>query len=113
MSKGKTRRNTARARSTAPVSYTHLINREKIDAIREAVKELEKAGYIVRSRERDEKGRLRGADVYKRQNLFGDAAIGEYFRVFISYGVIALALVLHAWRGHSAKRDLRALSEKE
>lgn len=30
------------------------INREKIDAIREAVKELEKAGYIVRSRERDE-----------------------------------------------------------
>ena len=38
------------------------INREKIDAIREAVKELVKAGYIVRSRERDEKGRLRGAD---------------------------------------------------
>ena len=39
-----------------------LINREKIDAIREAVKELERAGYIVRSRERDEKGRLRGAE---------------------------------------------------
>ncbi|HBY2902568.1 TPA: helix-turn-helix domain-containing protein [Clostridioides difficile] len=38
------------------------INREKIDAIREAVRELEKAGYIQRSRERDEKGRLRGAD---------------------------------------------------
>ena len=38
------------------------INREKIDAIREAVRELEKAGYIMRSRERDEKGRLRGAD---------------------------------------------------
>ena len=38
------------------------INREKIDAIREAVRELEKAGYIVRSRERDKKGRLRGAD---------------------------------------------------
>ena len=34
-----------------------LINREKIDAIREAIKELERAGYIVRSRERDEKGR--------------------------------------------------------
>ena len=46
-------------------------------------------------------------------NLFGDAAIGEYFRVFISYGVIALALVLHAWRGRSAQKDLRALSEKE
>ena len=28
-----------------------LINREKIDAIREAIKELERAGYIVRSRE--------------------------------------------------------------
>ena len=35
-----------------------FINREKIDAIREAVKELERAGYIVRSRERDEKGRF-------------------------------------------------------
>ena len=44
-----------------PCGLSH-INREKIDAIREAVKELEKAGYIVRSRERDEKGRLRGAD---------------------------------------------------
>ena len=33
------------------------INREKIDAIREAVRELERAGYIVRSRERGEKGR--------------------------------------------------------
>ena len=31
--------------------YTSLINREKIDAIREAIKELERAGYIVRSRE--------------------------------------------------------------
>ena len=39
-----------------------FINREQIDAIREAVKELETAGYIVRARERDEKGRLRGAD---------------------------------------------------
>ena len=39
-----------------------IINREKIDAIREAVKELERAGYIVRSRERNEKGQLKGAD---------------------------------------------------
>ena len=38
------------------------INREKIDAIREAVRELEAAGYITRSRVRDEKGRLQGAD---------------------------------------------------
>ena len=38
------------------------------------------------------------------KNLFGDAAIGEYFRVFISYGVIALALVMHAWSGVQKKR---------
>lgn len=38
------------------------INREKIDAIRQAIKELESAGYIVRSRKRDEKGRLQGSD---------------------------------------------------
>ena len=31
-----------------------LINREKIDAIRQAIRELEQAGYIVRSRERDD-----------------------------------------------------------
>ena len=37
------------------------INRESIDAIRQAIRELEQAGYIQRSRERDEKGRLRGA----------------------------------------------------
>lgn len=39
-----------------------LINREQISAIREAIHELERAGYIVRTRERDDKGRLRGAD---------------------------------------------------
>ena len=38
------------------------------------------------------------------KNLFGDAAIGEYFRVFISYGVIALALVMHAWSGVVKKK---------
>ena len=36
------------------------INRESIDAIREAVHELEQAGYITRSRERDARGCLRG-----------------------------------------------------
>ena len=47
------------------------INREQIDAIREAVRELERAGYIVRSRERDGKGRLRGADyvIYEQPQL--------------------------------------------
>lgn len=36
------------------------INKESTDAIREAVRELERAGYIKRSRERDERGCLRG-----------------------------------------------------
>ena len=40
-----------------------LINREQIDAIRAAVRELEQAGYIVRSRERDSQGRLRGKGI--------------------------------------------------
>ena len=38
------------------------INREQIDAIRQTVHELERAGYIVRVRERDSRGRLRGAE---------------------------------------------------
>jgi len=40
--------------------------------------------------------------------LFGDAAIGEYFRVFISYGVIAAALVMHAWSGVQKKKRAKA-----
>ena len=44
------------------LSGLSYVNRQKIDAIREAVRELERAGYIKRSRERDSKGRLRGAD---------------------------------------------------
>ena len=39
------------------------------------------------------------------KNLFGDAAIGEYFRVFISYGVIALALVMYAWGDYKKKKS--------
>lgn len=30
-------------------------------------------------------------------NVFGSSLIGEYFRVFICYGVIALSLAMHAW----------------
>lgn len=37
--------------------------------------------------------------------LFGDSAIGEYFRAFLSYGVIALALVMYAWRGVKAAKN--------
>lgn len=38
-------------------------------------------------------------------NLFGDSAVGEYFRAFLSYGVIALALVIYAWRGKAALKQ--------
>jgi len=41
-------------------------------------------------------------------SIFGDAAIGEYFRVFISYGVIAMALVMHAWSGVQKKKKQKA-----
>lgn len=39
------------------------------------------------------------------KNLFGDAAIGEYFRVFMCYGVIAVALVMHAWSENAKKKN--------
>ncbi len=32
------------------------------------------------------------------QNVFGDAQIGEFFRTFVSYGVIGVALGLYAWK---------------
>ncbi|MDO5726227.1 MAG: ABC transporter permease [Tissierellia bacterium] len=31
------------------------------------------------------------------QNLMGDAQIGEYFRVFVAYGIIGVSLLLHAY----------------
>lgn len=34
------------------------------------------------------------------KNLFGDAQIGEHFRVFVAYGVIGVSLGLHAWKKH-------------
>ena len=37
-------------------------------------------------------------------NLFGDPNIGEFFRVFLCYGVIALALVMYTWRGNAARK---------
>lgn len=30
--------------------------------------------------------------------LFGNPMVGEYFRVFVSYGVIAVSLAMHAWK---------------
>ncbi len=32
------------------------------------------------------------------RETFGDAQIGEYFRVFVAYGVIGLTLAMHAWK---------------
>ena len=32
------------------------------------------------------------------RNLLGDAQLGEYFRSFVAYGVIGVALGLHAWK---------------
>ena len=37
------------------------------------------------------------------KNLFGDAAIGEYFRVFVSYAVITIALVMYEAKKRKAK----------
>lgn len=39
------------------------------------------------------------------KNLFGDAMIGEYFRSFVVYGVIGVALGLHAWRRAMAAKE--------
>lgn len=43
------------------------------------------------------------------QNLLGNAQIGEYFRAFVAYGVIGLALVLHAWEKDKVKTRLKDL----
>lgn len=47
------------------------------------------------------------------KNLFGDAAIGEYFRVFLCYGVIALALVMHAWSENARRKKIAAQGKSE
>lgn len=50
------------------------------------------------------------------KTLMGEAQIGEYFRVFVSYAIIAIALALHAWRKNKeaefARRSLRVDTEK-
>ena len=50
------------------------INQEQLDAIRQAVHELERAGYIVRARERDNRGRLCGTEysIYEHPRLSPD-----------------------------------------
>lgn len=42
------------------------------------------------------------------KNLIGSGMLGEYFRQFVSYGVIALALVLYEWKRVAQENELRA-----
>lgn len=41
--------------------------------------------------------------------LTGQAVIGEYFRIFVSYAVVTIALVLHAWRRQKERELSRNL----
>jgi simple sugar transport system permease protein len=49
--------------------------------------------------------------------LFGNAQIGEYFRDAFSYAIIALALVIHAWRkraqAEAARSSLRNVQSED
>lgn len=42
------------------------------------------------------------------KNLTGQAMIGEYFRLFVCYGVITIALILHSWKRQKDKEMDRA-----
>ncbi len=42
------------------------------------------------------------------QRIAGDAQIGEFFRVFVAYGIITVALALHAWQSVRARRRANA-----
>ena len=50
-----------------------VISKEGVDAIGEAVKELERVGYIIRTRQRDDHGRLRGMEyvIYEQPQQSG------------------------------------------
>ncbi len=39
------------------------------------------------------------------KNLFNNAQIGEYFRVFVAYGVICVSLVLYAWKDNVKSKE--------
>jgi len=41
------------------------------------------------------------------KELIGQAQLGEYFRVFVSYGVIAFSLALYAWKKRVKKENER------
>lgn len=45
--------------------------------------------------------------------ITGQAMIGEYFRMFISYGVVTVALILHSWKRQKEKEMDRASLRSE
>lgn len=47
------------------------------------------------------------------KTLTGNPAIGEYFRSFISYGVVTLALIMHAWSRAKAREEERKNLQKQ
>jgi simple sugar transport system permease protein len=42
------------------------------------------------------------------KNLVGSAQLGEFFRQSVSYGVIAVALVLYEWKRQAQENEARA-----
>lgn len=47
------------------------------------------------------------------KTLFGDPMIGEYFRVFLCYGVIAISLAMYAWQKFLEEKRKLALEANE
>lgn len=47
------------------------------------------------------------------KELIGQAQLGEFFRVFVSYGIIAISLALHAWRRAKEKERARQVMRQE
>ncbi len=39
------------------------------------------------------------------KQLFNNAQLGEYFRVFVAYGVIAVSLAMHAWKDRGKTKE--------
>lgn len=47
------------------------------------------------------------------RNLMGDAQMGEYFRAFVAYGVIALSLGMHAWKKQALINNAQKMHKEE
>ena len=73
------------------------ISKEGVDAIREAIRELEDAGYIVRSRGRNEKGQLSGTEyvIYEHPQQKANAPM-------LDFTTQEKSVVADEAKGHSA-----------